>query len=165
MRAQEARERKPADLNKHVINLLDSFDHDSSLISSGEVAGSMSEAAAGVTKIKSIVDSQLYSGHQPNRIPTSNTSYVGSEHSKALTVKPEAPSKVPSLMATVLYPDRPSFTAVGSDSSATRHQFDQHSPRSRNSSNSGTTSTSSSSTRGFSPGRFSRPPYPRGSRW
>lgn len=162
MRAQEARERKPADLNKHVINLLDSFDHDRSLTPSRD--GPMSEAAEGVTKMKVAVNSHIHSTHH-SRMSTSKTSFVAAEHSKALNVKPGAASKVPSLMATVLYPDRPSFTAVGPNNSATRNQLDQHSPRSRSSSSSAATSTSIPSTRSFSPGRVSRPPYPHGSRW
>ena len=160
LKAQEAKERKqkPADLNEEVLNLLDSFDRDqNNVVSSRD--GSISETS-GTGKIKSLVDPHLrYSSH--HRIPASNTSFVGSSQAKA-----EGPSKVPSLMATMLYPDRPSFSAVGSDNNAARHQFEQHSPRSRStSSSSATTSSISPSNRGFSPARFSRPPYPRGSRW
>ncbi len=164
-KAQEARERKqkPADLNEQVLNLLDSFDHDqNNFVSSRD--GTMPEAAPGTTKIKSVVDTNLRYTNHHNRIPTSNASFVSSEHSQ--TTKAEGNSKVPSLMATVLYPDRPSFAAVGSDNNVARHQFEQHSPRSRSSSSSSAaTSSISPSNRGFSPARFSRPPYPRGSRW
>lgn len=153
-------------MNEQVLNLLDSFDHDQGnfLSRDGQVSGG---TPAGGTKIKSLIDSHHpYSNHHSRVTPTSKTTFVGSEQSRseATPVIPDPPSKVPSLMATVLYPDRPPFTTAGLDSSATRHPFDQQSPRAR-SINSSATSTLSPSIRGFSPARFSRPPYPRGSRW
>lgn len=152
-------------MNEQVLNLLDSFDHDQGnfLSRDGQVSGG---TPAGETKIKSLIDSHHpYSNHH-SRVTPSSKAFVGSEQSRseAPPVIPDPPSKVPSLMATVLYPDRPPFTTAGLDSSATRHPFDQQSPRAR-SINSSATSTLSPSIRGFSPARFSRPPYPRGSRW
>lgn len=167
LKAQEARERKPDDLNEQVLNLLDSFDHGKSNGVTSRAGPMPEEAPSGGTKIISLVDSHhLYSSHN-SRIPTSNTSFVSTEQPRKEipVVKSDAPSKVPSLMATVLFPDRSSFTTVGSDGSTNRHQpFDQQSPRSRSSSSTSPSSLSPS-THGFTPARFSRPPYPRGSRW
>jgi hypothetical protein len=166
LKAQEARERKPADLNEQVLNLLDSFDHDqvNFMSQDGQVLGG---TPTGGTKIKSLIDSHHpYSNHHTRITTTSKASFEGSDQSRIEIplVIPDPPSKVPSLMATVLYPDRPPFTTSGLDSSPTRNPFDQQSTRAR-SSNSATSSTISPSIRGFSPARFSRPPYPRGSRW
>ena len=155
LRAQEARERKPADLNEHVINLLDSFGQEkvNSIAKGGEP---MAESAAGSAKMRNKAESHhLYSSHDKRK----SSSFGGGEHSKSPAVKQDAPSKVPSLMATVLYPDRPSFAAVACDNNVTRNQFDQQRPR--NSTNN-PSSSSSSSTQSISPSRFARPPY---SRW
>lgn len=168
LKAQEARERKPSDLNEQVLNLLDSFDHDkSNCVKLRD--GPMAEGApSGAKKIMSLVDSHhLYSSHN-SRIPTSNASFVCVEQPRKEipVVKADPPAKVPSLMATVLYPDRSSFSTAASDGSANRHQpFDQQSPHGRNNSSATASSSPNPSSRGFTPSRFSRPPYPRGSRW
>lgn len=168
LKAQEARERKPSDLNEQVLNLLDSFDHDKSncvKLRDGPIAEG---APSGAKKIMSLVDSHhLYSSHN-SRIPTSNASFVCVEQPRKEipVVKADPPAKVPSLMATVLYPDRSSFSTAASDGSANRHQpFDQQSPHARNNSSATASSSPNPSSRGFTPSRFSRPPYPRGSRW
>lgn len=148
LKAQEARERKHTDINEQVNSLLDSFDHDQKKFSSTRDVTEQG-AVAGATRITSLIDSKTFTGHH-SRLPTSNASCVVADHSQTAAIS-ETSSKVPSLMATVLYPDR--------------HQYDQLSPRTRSNGSSNSTSSALSPSRGFNPARFSRPPYPRGSRW
>lgn len=153
----EARERsaKPADLNEQVINLLDSFDHNNT-------EGSRSQqhlhaSASLTTPIQNLAD--------PGHLHHGSLSGLPVVNKGNGNFKSEVPhhSKVPRLMATLLYPEQPHFPPFGADN--TRVQFDPHLLPPRSSGGSSAALPSFNPTlRGFSPSRFSRPP-PRGPRW
>ena len=116
--AYEARERsaKHNDLNEQVINLLDSFDR------KNQVDGNSSQPhhhtlASTAAPIQNVADHNVHRGSHSAGMPVVNKGNG--------TLKSEA--KVPSLMATLLYPDKPPFTPFEANNGSARMHFDPHS--------------------------------------
>jgi len=152
--AYEARERsaKHNDLNEQVINLLDSFDRNQM---DGNRSQPHQHAPASTTApIQNVADPNLHRGHLTG-MPVVNKGNG--------TLKSEA--KVPSLMATLLYPDQPPFTSLETNNSSARMHYDPHLMPPRGSGMGGGPPPYNPSNIGYSPSRFTRPP-PRGPpRW